>query len=177
MKLRWAYIAPLNATCLLFSLGFFYVGTERHTDTTTHMHNHRTSTFLHTMPSRKTHTPTKRPHPHTWQPGVWIKTHPIPLDWSVWWRWLPLIGYHNIGNREEQLLPLNMRCCRPFNRNYIHHISRLADKLTPAWNRAKRDPRRVMRQVLKLPLTSSTHTLCLGCWLTAAAVAHHALTH
>ena len=89
-----------------------------------------------------------RTHTRTQQPGVWIKTHPIPLAWSVRSRWLPLIGYHNIGSGEEQLLPLDTRRRRPFNRNYIHHISRLADKLTPAWNGANTEPRRVTRQVL-----------------------------
>lgn len=66
--------------------------------------------------------------------------------------WLPMIGYHNTGGGEAQPLPLDMWCCRPpFIHNYIHHISRLADKLTPAWNGAKTEPRRVARQVLEQP--------------------------
>lgn len=70
--------------------------------------------------------------------------------------WLPMIGYHNTGSGEAQPLPLDTRCCRPpFIRNYIHHISRLADKLTPAWNGAKTEPRRVARQVLEQPPQAS----------------------
>lgn len=72
--------------------------------------------------------------------------------------WLPMIGYHNTGSGEAQPLSLDTRGCRPpFIRNYIHHISRLAGKLTPAWNGAKTEPRRVARQVLEQPPQAS-HT-------------------
>lgn len=90
------------------------------------------------------------------QPGVWITNDPISLGWSVQWCWLPLIGYHNTGSGEEQLLPLDTWRRRLFNRNYIHHISRLADKLTSGWNRAKTKPGRVTRQVLHPPAPPST---------------------
>lgn len=103
------------------------------------------------------------------QPGVWITNHPISLGWSVQRCWLPLIGYHNTGSGEEQLLPLDTWRRRLFNRNYIHHISRLADKLTSGWNRAKTKPGRVTRQVLHPP-APHIHRPCPGCWLTAAYI-------
>lgn len=119
------------------------------------------SNYIWTLASR-TSPPTLSPSKHTQtqihaqEPGVWIKTRPIALVWLVPWRRLPLIGYHNTGDGEEQLLSLDTRCRWPFNRNYIHHISRLADKLTPSWNRAKTEPRRGTRQVLSP--TNTTHT-------------------
>lgn len=91
----------------------------------------------------------------------------------MWWRWLPwlpVIGYHNTGVGEEQPLPLDTRHCRPpFIRNYIHHISRLADKLTPAWNGAKMEPRRVSRQVLEQPPQPSHNPLPPTCTPASAA--------
>lgn len=82
------------------------------------------------------------------KPGGWIKTLPLSLVWLFQWRWLTLIGYHNTGIREEKRLPQDTCCRRPFNPNYMKHISRLTDKLTSVWSKAMTEPQGVTGQVL-----------------------------